>query len=109
MNEVPTPGELWQTLPRTSEGRAEFSAMLATGQWAPVDLALTYLWHQRCVVITNELASDREAVAQGKSKWIRIHVETDPHFAHANLYADFALDRMINGMRLADDAAGDDG
>lgn len=108
MNEVPKPGELWQTLPRTSEGRAEFSAMLATGQWAPVDLALTYLWHQRCVVITNELASDREAVAQGKSKWIRIHVETDPHFAHANLYADFALDRMVNGMRLAEDGGGDD-
>jgi len=35
----------------------------------------------------------------GKQKWVVEHIGLDPHFGHANLYADVALSRLAKARR----------
>ena len=118
MNEVPPPDRLWQPLPVRSDGRVELSARLQGNDWRPVAVARdVFFWHQKCVMFENAIApTDKvklgtakvEASAVGKEKIEAVHVEIDPHFAHANLYCDVALDRMVNGQRDDGLTEGDD-
>lgn len=101
-NELPPPRKLWQELPTDKTGEAVLSANLATGAWQPVCTPALYMRHQRQIIIDDELKGDIEAKRQGKAKMVALHIGDDPHFAHANLYADFALDRLVHGIRRAD-------
>jgi len=109
MNEVPPPDRLWQKLPVRSDGKPELVARLAGGSWNPIQIVRDlFFWHQKCVMFEDSVAaSDKvkmgsvkvDAAAVGKTKIVAVHVECDPHFAHANLYCDVALDRVVNGAR----------
>jgi hypothetical protein len=100
-NELPPPRDLWQELPVDASGDVHLSANLA-GSWAPACTPALYMRHQTQIIIEDELKEDRDAQRQGKHKYVAVHIGDDPHFAHANLYADFALDRLINGIRRND-------
>lgn len=109
MNEVPPPDQLWQKLPVRTDGRPDLSARLAGRDWRPIAITKDlFFWHQKCVMFEDSVgAADKVkmgsmkvlASSVGKTKIEAIHIDCDPHFAHANLYCDVALDRVVNGAR----------
>ncbi len=107
LNELPDPNTLWQPLPCTSKGEVVLSANLGGGEWRTSAVAKLYLSHMRCVVFkdeVDEMEGDAKIAAQarGKSRLVALHTDCDPHFAHSNLYADFALDRIVRGPNAFD-------
>lgn len=102
-NEMPDPERLWQPLPCSTQGEIVLTANLGSGTWQSAPVAKLYMKHMRCIVFRDEI-EDMEsqekkaaALARGKSRLVALHVDLDPHFAHADLYANFALDRIVRG------------
>jgi hypothetical protein len=92
-NEVPPPDELLQTLPRQG-GKVLLSSGLHLGVMEPTAICReVYFPHQQLIVFRKEWANDDAAKVGNfkiRAEWIR----EDPHFAHANLYADAACSRV---------------
>lgn len=100
-NETPKAGTLVQVLPCVS-GAVRLAADLREGEWEPRPICRDLYWpHQRGVIFrdTFEGNDDRALDAQrvGKIRIVAEHVGLDPHFAHANMFADLALDAMPSG------------
>lgn len=96
-NAVPDPGRLVQTLPHQGE-TPELSSGLRVGRWQSTPVCRTlYFPHQRGIVF-RDLFEDAKKHAdkqrQMKQREVAERVGPDPHFAHANLYADVAMDRF---------------
>ena len=93
-NEVPSPTGLLQRLP-VKEGKVMLTSGLRVGQWEQVPVCRdVYFPHQKAVAFSDKYEEDEEKKAEGKKKIVAEHVGLDPHFAHANLYADVALARI---------------
>lgn len=98
-NETPHPDSLTQKLPVVG-GKVQLTAGLRVGTWAQMPICRHIYWeHQMCVVFRDVWEDDKsEAAAQrkreGKRKEVAEHVRLDPHFAHADNYCNFALDRI---------------
>ncbi len=93
LNEVPDPNGLIQMLPRQG-GKVMLTAGLRVGRMSPVPIcAEVYFEHLQCVAFRKEYASE-DAERRGEYKVVADHVGLDPHFAHANLYADVAASRI---------------
>lgn len=99
MNEVPDPVKLMQRLPMQG-GQVILTAGLRVGTFTAVPICRdVYFKHLQCVAFRKVYASDEEEdnekrVGGGAFKLVADHVGLDPHFAHANLYADVALSRI---------------
>lgn len=93
-NETPPAGQLVQKLPVVGD-RVRLTSGLAQGQWEPRAIVRDVYWkHQMGVIFKDAYEDDADAQAVGKRKMIAEHIGEDPHFAHANLYCDVALDRL---------------
>ena len=86
------------------------SSGLVRGALSPIKVVRDlYVEHQTRVAF--RMVEEREGAAglasakrTGTKKWTAEHVGLDPHFAHANLYADVAFARVTN--REPDDDEG---
>lgn len=93
-NETPPAGQLVQKLPVVGD-KVRLSASLNQGHWEPRAIVRDLYWkHQMCVIFKDAYEGDTDAERVGKRKMIAEHIGEDPHFAHANLYCDVALDRL---------------
>lgn len=98
-NETPHPDTLIQRLPR-QKGRVMLTPGLAVGVFEPVRICRDVYWlHQQKVAFRMVYAND-EAKRRGDGKVVAEHLGIDPHFAHANLYADVALQRIAGRRRM---------
>lgn len=92
--EIPPLHGLLQSLP-TQNNSPVFSRDLRVGNWEPVPVANTFGLHLTRVAFWREYPKeDEEKQELGQYVLRRRHVGLDPHFAHANLYADLALSRI---------------
>jgi Phage terminase large subunit (GpA) len=92
-NEVPDPKGLIQRLP-VQAGKVVLTAGLRVGGFEPVPICeQVYFHHMTCVVARKDF-SNPENERQNIFRMVAEHVGLDPHFAHANLYADVALARI---------------
>lgn len=98
-NEVPDPGALIQRLPRQG-GKVILTAGLRVGHMEAVAICRdVYFVHMQCVAFRKDYGDGDEASIASRKlnneyKMVADHVGLDPHFAHANLYADVALSRI---------------
>lgn len=93
LNETPDPAGLLQLLPRQS-GKVMLTAGLRAGVFEPVPICRdVYFDHQTRVVFRKDYAND-DAKRRGDFKLVAEHLGLDPHFAHADLYANVALARL---------------
>jgi len=90
----PKPDELLQNLP-VQKGQPVLAANLSGGAWQPVRIAVDlYALHlQRVAILRSNLSTDPEG-RTGRFTLRAEHIGLDPHFAHADLYADVALSRL---------------
>lgn len=93
LNETPDPRLLVQSLP-TQKGKPILTSGLRIGEWKPVAICRDLYWEHQQAVAFKKVYTNEEAEAQGRYAWRAEHVRIDPHFAHANLFADVALARM---------------
>jgi len=94
MNEVPDPRKLIQQVPRQGD-RFVLSPELRVGRPAPCPIAdALYFDHQQRIIFRNLYEDDDRRGVRGETKIVAEFVGVDPHFAHANLYADVALARI---------------
>ena len=95
----PKPDALLQTLP-TQKGAPVLAANLGGGGWAPVRVAVDlYALHlQRVAIIRVKPQNDPSRGRTGRFQLRAEHIGLDPHFAHAELYADVALSRLAPPM-----------
>ncbi len=92
-NETPDPDGLVQNLPRQKD-RVVLSPGLSVGRFGPSRVCRELYWlHQQRVAFRQVYASE-EARRRSEFRVVAEHVGLDPHFAHANLYADVALQRI---------------
>lgn len=96
-NELPPVDALVQDLP-LQDGRPMLTPELRVGRMAPYPVARLYLEHQTKVIFEKHYTND-EAKRAGKYRMHATHISVDPHFAHANLYADIALGRVLRPRR----------
>lgn len=92
-NEIPPPDALLQEIP-LKDGRAMLTPELRMGRMAPYPLARLYMEHQTKIVLERHYPT-AEAQREGRYVMRAVHVGIDPHFAHANLYCDVALGRIV--------------
>jgi len=93
-NETPDPRTLIQTLP-VQGGKVALTSGLRVGEMVPVPICRDVYWvHQTKVAFRDEYEDNEQKKREGKKKIIAEHVGLDPHFAHANLYADVAVARV---------------
>lgn len=90
----PKPDELLQTLP-VQKGAPVLAANLSGGAWQPVRVAVDlYALHlQRVAILRSNLSTDPNG-RTGRFTLRAERIGLDPHFAHAELYADVALSRL---------------
>lgn len=98
LNETPHPGRLQQMLPVVN-GKAVLSAELREGQWEPRPICRDLYWpHQRGIIFRDTFEGDDEraldAARLGKTRIMAEHIGASPDFAHANMFADLALDSI---------------
>ena len=76
------------------------AANLGGGGWAPVRVAVDlYALHlQRVAIIRVKPQNDPSRGRTGRFQLRAEHIGLDPHFAHAELYADVALSRLAPPM-----------
>lgn len=92
-NEVPDPGSLIQTLP-VQNGKVILTPGLRAGRMTPTPICSdVYFVHQQKVAFEKTYAPE-DTKKIGPFAYGAVHIGLDPHFAHANLYADIALARV---------------
>ena len=103
-NEIPNLDTLTQILP-TQNGKVVFSPHLEVGAKDARHVAVARILQDhltrfvfRDVLDTDDVPKKRSnrplPKQEGKTKMIAEHIGSSPDFAHANLYADVALDRL---------------
>lgn len=98
-NETPHPDGLVQYLPVDSKGRALLVPGLSRGSWTNVPICRRVYWyHQTRVAFVQQYTSD-DAKRRGQFKLEAVHIGIDPHFAHSELYANVAMDRIVRPRR----------
>jgi len=103
LNELPDPDALLQRLPREG-GEVVLSSRLKRGTFSPARICReVYFLHQQRVAFRKEYVDDDAELGVIK-RIVADHVGLDPHFAHADLYANVALAR-IGGDYLGDSGA----
>lgn len=101
MHRVETPKRpMLQNLPKQG-GRPAFTGDLNAGTWEPVDLLQEALWWHLKSVIFEKVYSSEDARREGRYAMKALHVGTDPHYAHAWLYAVAAFSRIAGRARAA--------
>lgn len=94
LNECPPERGLVQELPVDGKGAPVLHAWLK-GQRGFVPICRELYWLHLQRVVFEDQRDDHESARLGKPPERRaVHVGLDPHFAHANLYADVALSRF---------------
>jgi len=79
---------------RLPKGQVMLTSNLRVGEWRKIALCQdVYFKHMQCVVF-KKIYTTEESERQGKYSWVAEHVGLDPHFAHANMFADVALARI---------------
>lgn len=103
---MPPPDGLVVELPTDDEGQVIFSASLGAGRWRPVAVARAYMRHLKMVAIMRRFRKDdKDGTKTGVIKREAVHVGGDPHFAHADLYADVALSQIAPPLGGLDPAS----
>lgn len=92
-NETPNPDQLVQSLPK-QQGRVTLTAGLKVGKWEPTRICREVYWLHLQRVAFQKVYPSEDARRRNQFKVVAEHVGLDPHFAHANLYADVALARI---------------
>ncbi|MFA5801191.1 MAG: phage terminase large subunit family protein [Thermoleophilia bacterium] len=96
-NETPDPDALLQSLPRDN-GQVVLTSRLKRGTFSPSRICREVYWvHQQRVAFRKEFLDDDAELGVLK-KVVADHVGLDPHFAHADLYANVALARIGGNM-----------
>lgn len=96
LNEVPPPTGLIQQLPR-QRGNVILTPGLRVGRMEAVPICRdVYFDHLQCVAFRKDYGADPEGVNRRNNAYVVVadHVGKDPHFSHANLYADVACSRL---------------
>lgn len=93
-NEIPDPRQLVQQLPRQG-GKVMLTTGLTVGRFEPVPIAQDlYFDHLMRIIFRKEHANE-DAQKRGDFKMVVENLGgVDPHFAHANLYADIGMSRI---------------
>lgn len=103
-NEMPDPKKLMQRLPKQA-GKVVLTAGLRSGQWEPTPISQdVYFIHLQSVVFVKRQVSE-EKEREGVVRMVAEHIRLDPHFAHADLYANVALARIGKGRGAGIDDA----
>jgi len=99
LNETPHPEKLVVMLPQ-QKSRVMLTSGLRVGRMTPTPICRAVYWpHQQSVAFRKVYLND-DAKRRDDFKVIAEHVGgVDPHFAHANLYADVALARISRATR----------
>ncbi len=93
-NETPPAGGLIQLLPVVGD-KVRLSSGLRQGEWEPRPIIRDLYWpHQRGIIFRDIYDEDDDAQRLGKHRTVAEHMGDDPHFAHADLYCNLALDRL---------------
>lgn len=96
LNETPDPAQLIQQLPQQG-GKVVLTAGWKVGRLTPTRICQDVYWyHMQSVAFGREPIGD-DGAKLGNYRDFAEHINgIDPHFAHANLYADVALSRIGN-------------
>lgn len=101
-NETPDPTGLMQRLP-VQGGRVILTAGLRVGRMEAVPICRDVYWvHQQAVAFRKDYPGEgerkEEAIRNNDYEVTADHVGLDPHFAHADLYANIACSRIGRAM-----------
>lgn len=97
LNEVPDPKGLVQDLPKQN-GKVILTPGFNVGKMTPTAICQeVYFHHQQCVAFRREYKDPDDAKPEhqrGGYRMVADHVGLDPHFSHAELYANIACARL---------------
>lgn len=93
LNETPHPTKLVQRLP-VQKGKVRLTSGLRVGRWRPTPICRDVYWPHMQAVAFRKIYTTEEAERQGRYQYRAEHVAIDPHFAHADMFADVALARI---------------
>jgi len=102
LNVVPSPDKLFQVLPGDKDLRVKFTANLREGTRGPIALARTYLYHQRCVSFPRFYRNEQAKKAGVLSTTMEHINGVDPHWAHAEMFANLAATRFDSKLMPRD-------